>query len=188
MRGLTEDAATVSFGCANWYSIRVSKARCAMRFRGKPGGAVRALFLQYHIVQICIVNNSTLHPDSRIWRSNWGKSWNTICSLKFRWGSSFHTCARFGQDRSAWRTSSSCWAQREQLGSSTTQRRIRLFNVGMAFLHTLQRRFLILHGTESFQILFHKGFSSLTWWCTDRIKHMARKESLLCWFGLVGFV
>uniref|UniRef100_A0A7N2N0D9 Uncharacterized protein n=1 Tax=Quercus lobata TaxID=97700 RepID=A0A7N2N0D9_QUELO len=50
--GLTEGAATVFFGYANRYFIRASKAFCAIRFKGKPGGDVRPLFLQYQIIKI----------------------------------------------------------------------------------------------------------------------------------------
>ena len=134
-----------------------------MRFKGKPGGAVLALFLWNHIVQTCISNNSTLQPKLKTWRSSWGKSWKLVWSLKLHWGSSFQTCARFGPDHSEWSTSLLCYEEREHTRSLTTQRCCRFVIVGMEFLQALHRKFLALRSSGSFQIFFQKGFSISAW-------------------------
>ena len=135
-----------------------SFALCDIRFRGKAGGAVLTLFLLNQTIQTCIANSSTLHSELRTCRSNCGKSWKVIRSLKLHWLSSFHTCASSGQDQSAWSTFSSCCEQRGHSGSSTTQWRCKFF-IGMAFLQALHRKFRTLHGKDNFHIFFHNGLS-----------------------------
>ena len=49
------------------------------------------------------------------------------------------TCVRPGHDHSEWRTSSQCRKHKEHVGSSTTQRHIKLDSVGTAFLHALYK-------------------------------------------------
>ena len=151
---LTEVLVLIVHCWAALYSINSSYALYDIRFRGKPGGAILTLFFLNQTVQTCNANSSTLHSKLRTCRSNCGKSWKVIRSLKLHWMSSFHTCASSGQDQSAWNTFSSCCEQKGHNGSSTTQRRCKFFFVGMAFLQALHKKFWTLHGKDNFHIFF----------------------------------